>query len=235
MPAMRRRGTACRGRDIRSAFVKRTAAAVMTTFAVAASASTVPTPARDTGREWHFRVLLDEQEVGWHRYVVRTDDEATEIESRAQFDVRVLFVNAYQYRHEARERWRGACLEGLESRTVTNGRVENVDAIATEEALIVARRSGETRLPGCVMSFAYWDPRILQADRLLNPQTGEWLPVRVETRGTEQVSVSGRNVTATRHRLSAPEMQIDLWYADGLWVGLEAAVRGGRLLRYELQ
>ena len=85
------------------------------------------------------------------------------------------------------------------------------------------------------MSFAYWDPRILQADRLLNPQTGEWLPVRIETRGTEQVSVSGRTVTATRHRLSAPEMQIDLWYADGLWVGLEAAMRGGRLLRYELQ
>ncbi|HXW10432.1 MAG TPA: DUF6134 family protein [Steroidobacteraceae bacterium] len=215
--------------------MKRTAAAVMASLAVAASASTATSRAPDTGREWHFRVLLDDQEVGWHRYVVRTDDEATEVESRAQFDVRVLFVNAYRYRHEARERWQGACLEGLASRTVTNGQVEDVDAVATDEALVVARRSGETRLPGCVMSFAYWDPRILQADRLLNPQTGEWLPVRIETRGTEQVSVSGRTVTATRHRLSAPEMQIDLWYADGLWVGLEAAMRGGRLLRYELQ
>ena len=198
-------------------------------------AATAASASPDPAREWHFKVLLDDQEVGWHRYLVRADDEATEVESRAQFDVRVLFVNAYRYRHEARERWRGDCLEGLESRTVTNGTVEQIDAVATEEALVVARRSGETRLPGCVRSFAYWDPRILQADRLLNPQTGEWLPVRVETRGTEQLNVDGRTVAATRHRLSAPEMQIDLWYAGGRWVGLEAALRGGRRLRYQLQ
>ena len=198
-------------------------------------AATAASASPDPAREWHFKVLLDDQEVGWHRYVVRADDEATEVESRAQFDVRVLFLNAYRYRHEARERWRGDCLEGLESRTVTNGTVEQIDAVATEEALVVARRSGETRLPGCVMSFAYWDPTILRADRLLNPQTGEWLPVRVETRGTEQLNVDGRTVAATRHRLSAPEMQIDLWYADGRWVGLEAALRGGRRLRYQLQ
>ena len=198
-------------------------------------AATAASASPDPAREWHFKVLLDDQEVGWHRYLVRADDEATEVESRAQFDVRVWFLNAYRYRHEARERWRGDCLEGLESRTVTNGTVEQIDAVATEEALVVARRSGETRLPGCVMSFAYWDPRILQADRLLNPQTGEWLPVRVETRGTEQLNVDGRTVAATRHRLSAPEMQIDLWYAGGRWVGLEAALRGGRRLRYQLQ
>ena len=204
-------------------------------IAATCMATTAASASADPAREWHFKVLLDDQEVGWHRYVVRADDEATEVESRAQFDVRVLFLNAYRYRHEARERWRGDCLEGLESRTVTNGTVEQIDAVATEEALVVARRSGETRLPGCVMSFAYWDPRILQADRLLNPQTGEWLPVRIETRGTEQLNVHGRAVAATRHRLSAPEMQIDLWYAEGRWVGLEAALRGGRLLRYELQ
>ena len=208
------------------------AALVVATSAVA---STPATSMPESGREWHFRVLLDGQEVGWHRYVVRASDDATEVDSRAQFDVRFLFVNAYRYRHEARERWRGACLDGLESRTVTNGTVEQIDAVATGDALVVARRSGETRLPGCVMSFAYWDPRILQADRLLNPQTGEWLPVNVETRGTEPVTVDGRTVAATRHRLSAPDMRIDLWYAEGRWVGLEAALRGGRLLRYELQ
>ena len=219
------------------ACLKRACGTAVALVAVAASswASSSPPSTQDTGREWRFRVLLDDQEVGWHRYVVRADAGITEVESRAQFDVRVLFVNAYRYRHEARERWRGSCLEGLESRTVTNGTVEEIDAVDSGDALVVTRRAGETRLTGCVMSFAYWDPRILQADRLLNPQTGEWLPVRVEAQGTEPVSVSGRTVAATRHRLSAPELQIDLWYADGQWVGLEAATRGGRLLRYELQ
>ena len=215
--------------------IKRAGAAIVAACAVAASSVASSPALSEPGQQWHFRVLLDGQDVGWHRYVVRAVDDHTEVESRAQFDVRVLFVNAYRYRHEARERWRGLCLEDLESRTVTNGTVEEVDAVATETALVVARRAGETRLPRCVMSFAYWDPRILQAERLLNPQTGEWLPVRVEARGTERVTVDGHALAATRHRISAPQLQIDVWYADGRWVGLEAATRGGRLLRYELQ
>jgi len=207
------------------------AAAAMTTV----TATTPGPPMAETGREWNFRVLLDGKEVGWHRYVVRADGDSTEVESRAQFDVRFLFLNAYRYRHEARERWRGACLDELESRTETNGTVEQVAAVARDEALVVARPSGDARLPGCVMSFAYWDPRILRAARLLNSQTGELLPVRVDARGTERLNVAGRSVPATRHRLSGPDLQIDLWYADGRWVALEAPTPGGRVLRYELQ
>jgi len=149
--------------------------------------------------------------------------------------VRFLFLNAYRYRHEANERWRGACLHELESRTETNGTVEEVAAVATGDALVVEGPSGDSRMPGCVMSFAYWDPRILGAARLLNSQTGELLPVRIDARGTERVNVAGRSVPATRHRLSTPQLQIDLWYADGRWVALEAPTPGGRMLRYELK
>jgi hypothetical protein len=214
-------------------------ALVVLLASLTASATTpaVPAPAAAAGaaREWHFRVWLDDQEVGWHRYVVRERGDATEVESRAQFDVRFLFLNAYRYRHEARERWRGDCLDELDARTVTNGKVQQVEALVSDEALIVVRPSGEARLPGCVRSFAYWDPRILDADRLLNSQTGEWLPVRIEARGDDRVTVAGRDVLATRHRLTAPDLQIDLWYAHGHWVALEAPLPGGRTLRYELK
>ena len=210
--------------------------AIFAALACGAASATNPGPAAPAlDREWNFRVLLDGEEIGWHRYVVRGDGESTEVESRAQFDVRFLFLNAYRYRHEARERWRGACLDELESRTETNGTVEEVAALTRDSALVVAGPSGDARLPGCVMSFAYWDPRILRAARLLNSQTGALLPVRVYEQGTERVSVSGRSIPATRHRLSAPDLQIDLWYADGRWVALEAPTPGGRLLRYELK
>ena len=208
--------------------------AVLSTLLVV-TPTAISSPAAPTADgEWNFRVLLDGKEVGWHRYVVRGDGASTEVESRAQFDVRFLLLNAYSYRHTARERWRGACLDELESRTETNGRVEEVAAVAYDDAVVVDGPSGDARLPGCVMSFAYWDPRILRATRLLNSQTGELLPGSVAERGTERVNVAGRNVAATRHRLSAPNLQIDLWYADGRWVALEAPTPGGRTLRYEL-
>ena len=209
--------------------------AVLASLLVMAPTATSSPTAPAADGEWNFRVLLDGKEVGWHRYVVRGDGASTEVESRAQFDVRFLLLNAYSYRHAARERWRGACLDELESRTETNGRVEEVAAVAYDDAVVVDGPSGDARLPGCVMSFAYWDPRVLGATRLLNSQTGELVPVRVDSRGTERVTVAGRSVPATRHRLSAPELQIDLWYADGRWVALEAPTPGGRVLRYELR
>jgi len=84
------------------------------------------------------------------------------------------------------------------------------------------------------MSFAYWDPRILTARRLLNSQTGELLPVQVATLGEETLDVRGQRVAAQRHRISGPQLQIDLWYSAGGWVALEALAQGGRRLRYEL-
>ncbi|MFO1407010.1 MAG: DUF6134 family protein [Steroidobacteraceae bacterium] len=204
-------------------------------LAGAAGASIAGPTGQPPVREWQFQVLLDGKEVGWHRWVVRGDGEATEVESRASFDVRFLFLNAYRYRHEARERWHGACLDELEARTETNGDVEEVAAASLGDGLMVASPSGDARLPGCVMSFAYWNPRILGATRLLNSQTGEWLPVRVTDLGSEPVSVSGRKVTATRHRLTAPGLAIDLWYTGDRWVALEAPTPGGRTLRYELR
>lgn len=206
-------------------------AAVAAPAVAAASGGRANTP----GREWNFRVLLDDREIGWHRYVVHDAGESTRVESRAAFDVRLLFLNAYRYRHEARERWRGACLDALEARTETNGDVREVAATARAGTLLVDGPVGDARHAGCVMSFAYWDPRILGASQLLDPQTGELLPVRVSDRGAEVVGVAGRSVAATRHRLSAPGLQIDLWYADGRWVALEAPAPGGRTLRYELR
>ena len=85
------------------------------------------------------------------------------------------------------------------------------------------------------MSFAYWDPRILQAQRLLNSQTGQLVPVQVSDAGTETITVRGRALPALRHRIRGSGLSIDLWYAAGRWVALEAQAEGGRVLRYELQ
>ena len=84
------------------------------------------------------------------------------------------------------------------------------------------------------MSFAYWNPQILSERRLLNSQTGELLPVTITPQGEETLEVRGRRLTAQHHRISAPSLEIDLWYADGRWIALEAPARGGRRLRYEL-
>ena len=183
---------------------------------------------------WKFRVLLDDREIGSHQFTLRGTGEGRELHSEAQFDVRFLFVNLYRYRHEAIERLNGDCLQSLVSNTETNGKSQSVRANVRGNRLVVDRPERRDEHTGCVMSFAYWNPRILNAKLLLNSQTGELLPVTVSPQGEETIEVRGKRVTAQRHRLRAAEMTIDLWYAGNEWVALESPTEGGRHLRYVL-
>ena len=210
-----------------------TRAAIAILLALGACAASANT------RSWDFRVLLDGSEIGEHRYELREEGESRALRSTAQYRVRLLVIDAFRYRHEASERWRGDCLESLASQTETNGEREAVNASLREGRLSVERQAGgrtsREEHAGCVMSFAYWNPRMLRAQRLMNGQTGEVLPVRIAALGEESVPVRGRLLRADRHQLTAPGLKIDLWYANGEWVALEAPARGGRVLRYELR
>ena len=181
-----------------------------------------------------FDVFLDGKKIGYHRFEIDGSESDVAVVSEASFDVKFLFVTAFSYRHSARENWTGGCLEEIEARTDSNGKELNVVGERTGDSFVIDTGEQEARLPGCVMSFAYWNPRILTARRLLNGQTGELLPVNIALRGEETITVRGEPQAARRHRISGPGLQIDIWLADGRWVALEALVPGGRLLRYEL-
>jgi hypothetical protein len=178
-------------------------------------------PAGAETRAWDFRVFLDDREIGRHRFALRADGAERELRSEARFEVKLLGFTAYRYAHEATERWAGDCLRSLTARTEDNGEKLAVDWRA---------EAGE-----CRMSFAYWNPRILEAaGRLLNAQTGAFVAVTVQPQGEETIEVRGRPAPSRRYRLSGPDLAIDLWFSGRDWVALESTAKGGRRLRYRL-
>ena len=186
-------------------------------------------------RVWDFRAFLDDSPIGYHRFTLLEQGARRELKSQSRFEVKVLFVTAYRYAHDATEFWRGDCLESLTARTDDNGDRPSVDAAADGERLAVATGKGRQTIAGCVMSFAYWNPQILRQARLLNAQTGEYEAIKVSALGEESIAVRGAPVAAKRYRITGPKNPIDIWYslADE-WVALESTVAGGRRLRYAL-
>ena len=86
------------------------------------------------------------------------------------------------------------------------------------------------------MTFAYWNPSILEQDRLLNVQNGEYVDVDFSADGVETLRLGGAAVAADRYTLSADGISIRLWYdrADRTWLRLESDTEQGYTLRYEL-
>jgi hypothetical protein len=175
-------------------------------------------------REWNFRALLDDKPIGTHHFSL--DDGAggdRTLVSEADFAVKFLGLTAYRYHHHATEQWRGDCLAGIAATTNDDGKVSDVHL-------------GAEGLSGCVMSFAYWNPRIQGQTQLLNAQTGKIETVQVSRVGPGTLTVHGTPMPAVRWRITGAEHPIDVWYStQGDWVGLDSTVDGGRKLSYRLQ
>lgn len=183
---------------------------------------------------WEFEVLLNDKEIGQHTFDVSRTEDGQRMETEASFDVRFLFVTAFRYRHQNTEVWRDGCLSSIDAITNNNGETLAVNGGAAENRFDVAGPRGSESLTGCVQTFAYWNPDILDADKLLNSQTGEYEAIDVVYAGADTVDVGGTAIDADRYTMTAKGGDISLWYSrdDQRWLALEAPAKGGRTIRY---
>jgi Family of unknown function (DUF6134) len=186
-------------------------------------------------REWRFNVFLDRKPIGHHYFRLVGSGVKRELISTARFSVKILFITAYRYAHDANEIWQDECLQSIDAHTNDNGTSINVRGNRGESAFNVLTGKHSRDLATCIQTFAYWNPAILSAKQLLNPQTGEYVPVTITHVGTDTLSTQGKSQNADRYRIAGEQLQIDLWYSlDRSWLALESTTKDGRV-RYQLQ
>ena len=189
-----------------------------------------------TDRTWTFKVYLGEKDIGSHTFALSTINKQTHVKIDADFDVYFLFINAYSYDHSNYEVWNGDCLQSIKSSTNDNGEMQFVNGIQKDRYLNIATHSGPVKAEGCIRSFAYWDPSFLESKALLNAQTGEILPIRVELIKEETIPVRNIPTLARHYRLHTDKFTIDLWYsANNEWLALNSTTADGSVLRYVIQ
>lgn len=187
-------------------------------------------------RVYAFQALLDGKPIGEHRFTVETDGTSRLVTSEADFKVTLLGFTAYRYHHHAREQWAGDCLASLASDTNDDGKPASVRLARNGDANQIATATGDRSVPGCLMTYAYWNPAMRSQTRLLDPQTGRVDAVKVERVGDGHIAVHGAEVEAVDWRITGGESPVDVWVSPaGDWVGLDSLVSGGkRKLSYRL-
>ncbi|MBI1424995.1 MAG: hypothetical protein GC149_16230 [Gammaproteobacteria bacterium] len=192
--------------------------------------------AQASSQQWTFKVFLHDQEIGQHRFEVFTQDTTRYVAVEASFAVKFLFFTAYDYQHSNYEVWQRQCLQSIQSRTNDNGELQFVQGERQGDVLRVSTPEGEDKLPGCIRTFAYWDPAFLNSRFLLNAQTGELQAVQIDKLGAKTIEVRGKAVAANQYRIVTDAFSIDLWYSPQReWLALQSTTRDGAVLRYQLQ
>jgi Family of unknown function (DUF6134) len=191
-------------------------------------------------QEWAFDVYLDKSKIGKHTFTLNNNN----LTSRAKFNVKVLFINAYQYDHTSKEQWKDDCLEEINVNTTEDKVITNVKGKKNGDGFELSNGKSEQKLPACTMTFAYWNPKILSQSKLLNPQNAEYLDTQFDNLGYEKITVKGKQVEAEHYKLKGnldgkSKLKIELWYTldsagNKQWVALKSITPEGYTINYKL-
>ena len=176
---------------------------------------------------WDFSVSLNGREVGSHNFVVREEGGRRFVTSTMRLDFRVFLVKRVIYQHQANEVWQDGCLIEVSSQTERDGKKFTVEANVVDAGLAVISNDGAEMYAGCVRSFAYWEPKWLQGQNLLNVENGKNVPVTISQ------SVSS-DVNKKLITIAAPKGDIYLQYdAQGDWLSLKTKLPIAGELSYQ--
>lgn len=182
---------------------------------------------------WNFKVLLDDKPIGFHQVKIDREENRKAVHTKAEFDVRFMFIPVYSYIHDTRETWENGCLVNITSKTDDNGDDYFINSMPANQHLELETQDGVSSFDGCVRTFAYWDIEMLQSTHLLNTQTGKYQAVTVTDMGKDTVKLENTEVEARRFKLICEDMNIDLWYTKDMhWLALESTTASGAILRY---
>tara|TARA_B110001469_G_scaffold68850_1_gene65532 strand:- start:451 stop:1059 length:609 start_codon:yes stop_codon:yes gene_type:complete len=174
-----------------------------------------------------FNVSLNGRDVGSHTFVVSGKADNRTVSSSMRLDFRVLLVKKVSYQHQATEVWQDGCLTEVRSETRRNGKAYSVQANAVDDGLSVTNNVGVEVIEGCVRGFAYWHPQWLQAARLLNVETGEYVPVTLSQTISPDDNITHLTITTAK-------ADIHLEYdAAGDWLSLQTKLPLAGELRYQ--
>jgi Family of unknown function (DUF6134) len=187
-------------------------------------------------QEWAFDVYLDKSKIGKHTFTFNNNN----LTSRAKFNVKILFINAYKYDHTSKEEWQNDCLSNIDVNTIENKITTKVTGKKAATGFEISDGKTTQTLPECVMTFAYWNPKILTQSKLLNPQNAEYLDTNFEKLANETINVKGKPTEATHYKLKGAlegknKLNIELWYnQNNEWVALKSITPEGYSISYKL-
>ncbi len=188
-------------------------------------------------QDWAFDVYLDKNKIGKHTFNLNNNI----MTSRATFNVKVLFIDAYKYDHTAIEHWKNGCLTSLETKTIENKIITQVKADSATGALQLLNAKSSEVFPNCVMTFAYWNPKILEQTKLLNPQNADYLNIITEKLNDEPILVKDKLIETMHYKLIGAlngknKLNLELWYnLKNEWVGLKSTTTEGYNITYKLR
>jgi hypothetical protein len=110
--------------------------------------------------------------------------------SALSISVTVALVTAYRYQQNGQQDWQNGMLVGFEYLTNDDGAVSRVAARRDIDRFVVTGPRGEYAAPGNVNSSGFWYSGIVKCPQLVDPETGDLVPLSVQPLAAKSAKIA---------------------------------------------
>jgi len=160
-----------------------------------------------------YNVVREGSQIGTNTVDVERRGDTTQVKIKAKISVKIMYIEAYRYDHEATETWKGGQLVAYRSVTDDNGTKHAITATPAASKLDLTIDGKQSSGPLTLRPASLWDKSFDGQSELFDPANGKRMAVKVKKIGSEQITVSGATHKVEHYRISG-DLERDLWF-DG--------------------
>lgn len=161
----------------------------------------------------NFAVTRNGDQIGSTSVRLQRNGDQIVAETATDIQVKIAFITVYRYEQRLTERWAGGKLTAMSAVTDDNGSLHKVSATRVGEKLSVNADGKISQVDPAMMPANLWNASLVRMRAALDPKDGSVMPVSVVDRGTEQLVVQGRALTAHRYSIRTTIPQ-EVWYDE---------------------
>jgi hypothetical protein len=181
------------------------------TLLAAAVVWTLPAQAAEPTRHLVFNIMRSGHQIGQHTIDITTQGKNTTVDMKTDIEVKVMFVTAYKLTYTARETWTNGTFATFQSQTDDNGKQHQVTVTATADKVLVTADGKRAEAPKGTLPATFWNTQFLTRKQLIQTETGQVVPIKVEDLGAESVKTSV-GTTQAKHYRTTGGLERDMWF-----------------------
>jgi hypothetical protein len=181
-----------------------------------------------------YAVVRKDEQIGTHKVEIRRKDAETTVDIATQVAVKVAFITAYSFQQSNTEKWVNGRLVSFRGTTDDNGTRSKLEVTAGSQGLRVQADGKTTTAPAETMPASVWNHALMEQSVALNTVDGSLMPIKVTSKGAEEITVQSRKTKTRRYNMKGVFDQ-ELWYDEqGRLVQMKLRGRDGSDVFYRL-
>jgi hypothetical protein len=160
-----------------------------------------------------YDIIREGSKIGTNIIDVERRGDATQVKISTKISVKIMYVEAYRFNHEATENWKGGRLVAYTSKTDDNGTNHSVSVTQGANKLDLVADGEHSDAPLGLHPASLWDRGFSGQTELFDTSNGKRMAVKIKDLGDERI-VSNGVVHGTRHYKISGDFNRDVWF-DG--------------------